>query len=95
MAADQAVNLSDKYTVCTLVQSVKEGHLSQLHLGPQVVQDLPAPLERAEDTLTLKPGFGNHIQPATHSTTHKLVLRGLQPILLLYRELKLNKLEAA
>lgn len=40
-----------------------EGHLGQLHLGPRAVQYLPAPLERAEDTLTMQLGFGTHIQP--------------------------------
>lgn len=55
-----------------------EGHLSQLHLGPRVVQYLPAPLERAEERLALQLGVGAHIQPGTHSTTRSLVLTALQ-----------------
>lgn len=58
----------------TLVQSVAQGHLGQLHLGPRVVQDLPAPLERAEEALLLQPGFGTHIEPRAQSTSQTLEL---------------------
>lgn len=47
----------------TLIQSVTEGHLSQLHLRPRVVQDLPAPLEGADEGFTLELSFGRHIKP--------------------------------
>lgn len=59
----------------TLVQSVTEGHLSQLHLRPRAVQYLPAPLERTEDALTLQLGFGTHIEPETERRrrSHSLV----------------------
>lgn len=63
---------------CTLVQSVTEGHLGQFHLRPRVVQDLPAPLERAEDALLLQPGFGTHIEPRPQNTSQKLDLTHLK-----------------
>lgn len=62
----------------TLVQSVAQGHLGQFHLGPRVVQDLPAPLERAEEALLLQPGFGTHIEPRAQSTSQTLELTHLK-----------------
>lgn len=62
----------------TLVQSVTEGHLGQFHLRPRVVQDLPAPLERAEDALLLQPGSGTHIEPRAQNTSHTLELARLK-----------------
>lgn len=74
---------------CTLVQSVTEGHLGQFHLGPRVVQDLPAPLERAEDApLLLQPGFGAHIEPRAQNPSQNSDLTHLkwESIVLLSRE---------
>lgn len=73
----------------TLVQSVAEGHLGQFHLRPRVVQDLPAPLEWAEDALLLQPGFGTHIEPRAQNTSQNLDLTHLrlESIVLLSREI--------
>lgn len=72
----------------TLVQAVTEGHLGQFHLWPRVVQDLPAPLERAQDALLLQPGFGTHIEPRPQNTSQNLDLTHLKlgRIVLLSRE---------
>lgn len=72
----------------TLVQAVTKGHLGQFHLRPRVVQDLPAPLERAQDALLLQPGFGTHIEPRPQNTSQNLDLAHLKlgRIVLLSRE---------
>lgn len=54
---------SVRLSVRTLVQSVAEGHPGQLHLGPRVVQYLPAPLQGAEDAIVLQLRSGTYIQP--------------------------------
>lgn len=59
----------------TLVQAVTEGHLGQLHLWPWVVQYLPAPLQRAQDALLLKLGFGTHVEPRAQNTSHDVGTR--------------------
>lgn len=40
-----------------------EGHPGELHLGPWVVQYLPAPLQGAEDAIVLQLRSGTYIQP--------------------------------
>lgn len=49
----------------TLVQSVAEGHPSELHLGPWVVQYLPAPLQGAQDAVVLQLCSGTSVQPGS------------------------------
>lgn len=78
----------------TLVQPVTEGHFGQLHLRPWVVQDPPAPLERAEDTLLLELGFGTGIQPGTHNTSHTSVLHSITQRVTLGKELRFKIVEA-
>lgn len=52
-------------TIRTLVQSVAEGHPGELHLGPWVVQYLPAPLQGAEDAVVLQLRSGTYVQPGS------------------------------
>lgn len=58
----------------TLVQAVTQGHPGQFHLGPRVVQDLPAPLERAQDAVLVQLGFGTHVEPKPQNTSQSLDL---------------------